>query len=533
MTRSNTESVCLPRQTPAPNTVFKAVELSLEDLLGEGYVDAVCRARAYLWGEDEAGVRTLAAEKIDLYPKAFQQRLLGLLPQVGRTCCPPLDGSARGATSRAFEGSSKTAPAPLSAMGFYRLGEDGRLYLTAKSEHYHVPLGHAFPGFELVERAQRLGIPNATHNNTRGHITRLLEQELVRAAAGIARGDAAALDRLLASDRASDMNRVLNLETGSLAAEAALKLALSRFHRAQAGSPEPKYQGRVPVLVVIGDDDGGIEANYHGTTVLAQAMRGMWPDLAAALARQEALLVRAVKPNDVEGLEAVFGEYDVGRYKIAACFHELVLMNYAAKRLDKEYVRRMYALCAQHDVPPVVDEIQTGIWSPELFMFREYGVQPAMVAIGKGFPDGQYPASRLLFSGAFDTLPQFGALVTNGQEELASLTYLITMRWAAANADVTRAVGDYYQGRLNDLARAHPKLISAIEGSRHMAGIYFRDIAPAKAFAKSLNDGGIDVSVQTYKVGCPPSPLTKLPLTAGFEVVDMVIERMHEALRRI
>jgi len=31
-------------------------------------------------------------------------------------------------------------------MGYYRIGEDGRLYLTTKSAHYHTPLGHDFPG---------------------------------------------------------------------------------------------------------------------------------------------------------------------------------------------------------------------------------------------------------------------------------------------------------------------------------------------------------------------------------------------------
>ena len=60
----------------------------------------------------------------------------------------------------------------------FRVGEDGRLWLISKSEHYHVPLGHGFPGYALLDRARRLGIPNATHNNTRGRITRLLEEEL-------------------------------------------------------------------------------------------------------------------------------------------------------------------------------------------------------------------------------------------------------------------------------------------------------------------------------------------------------------------
>ena len=153
--------------------------------------------------------------------------------------------------------------------------------------------------------------------------------------------------------------------------------------------------------------------------------------------------------------------------------------------------------------------------------------------IGKGFSGGEYAASRVLFSAAMDTLPQFGALVTNGQEELASLAYLITLEWAECNAQVTAAVGEYYEGRLNDLTAEFPHLIASIEGRRHMAGVHFVDLAPAQAFTRHLQEAGIDISVQVYKDGCPPTALTKLPLTVGYEVVDFIVDRMRDALKRI
>ncbi|MBN2309860.1 MAG: aminotransferase class III-fold pyridoxal phosphate-dependent enzyme, partial [Candidatus Hydrogenedentes bacterium] len=329
------------------------------------------------------------------------------------------------------------------------------------------------------------------------------------------------------------LNRVLNLETGSLAAEAALKMILARFYAPQPGSATPAYAGRIPVLVVIGDEDGGLGANYHGTTMLTQAMRGMWPGFLAALEKQGALAVRSVRPNNLAELEAVFAEYEQAPYKIAGFFHEIVLMNYAGVRLKEAFLRRAYALCKAHDVPTVVDEIQSCVWSPDVYLFREYGLKPSFVVLGKGFPGGEYAASRILFSPAMDNLPQFGALVTNGQEELASLAYLVTMRWVEANAAVTREVGAYYEERLNELAAAHPGLIGAVEGRRHLAGVFFHDLGPAKAFARGLNERGLDISVQTYKAGCPPSALTKLPVIAGFEVVDMVIDRMAEVLKGI
>lgn len=497
-------------------TRFQPVLLSLADLLGNAYVDAACAAACFLSGSRLALWTTLAYRPLDFYPREFQKQLASLLPQVGKRCVARLKRGACGATSAAFHAHANLDAAPIGALGYYRMGENGRLYLTTKSEHYHLALGHGFPGYGLMELARRLGIPNATHNNTRGHITRVLEEDLIRAA-----------------QSPTVLDRVLNLETGSLAVEAALKMALARFYEPQSAARKPKYAGRVPVIGVVFDEDGGPSANYHGTTVLTQWMRGMWPGLIAPMEDHNLLLIRGTRLDDMHSLEALFETFNTPPYKMAAFVHELVLMNYGGRALSEPFVRRAHALCKKHGVPGIVDEIQTGLWSPELFMFREYGVSPAAVVIGKGFPGGQYAASRVLFSAPLDTLPQFGALVTNGQEELASLAYLITMRWAEANADVTRRIGDYYQERLREFPRRYPNVVAAVEGRRHLAGIYFHDLAIARKFADGLNARGLDISAQTYKTGCPPSTLTKLPLIMDYDAVDAVLDKTNAVLRAL
>lgn len=163
-------------------------------------------------------------------------------------------------------------------------------------------------------------------------------------------------------------------------------------------------------------------------------------------------------------------------------------------------------------------------------MFREYGLEPTMVALGKGFPGGEYPASRLLFSAAMDRLPLFGALVTNGQEEIASLAYLVTMRWARANRNVTRAIGDAFENRLRAWAAERSDALAGIEGHRHLAAICFHDLGVAKAFSRKLNEAGLDAGVQTYKAQCPPAVLLKIPLTMPMEGVDLILRRMRDAL---
>lgn len=512
-------------------TGFRTVKHSLASLLGRRYIRAVVAAQTRLTGKSEPALARIAEEEVDFLPANAQRKLVALLGQVGKDFSAPLGRSPSGAATLAWQAASNQDLAPLAGWGCFRIGEGGRCYLTSKSEHYHTPLGHAFAGYQLLEHARKLGIPNATHNNTRGYIVRLLEEELIRTANGIARADKSELKRAVRSRSGSVLNRVLNLQTGSLAAEAAVKLMLGRFHKARPGSDKPPYHGRVPVIVVIGDDDGQMTGNYHGTTVFAQMMRGMWPEVLSNLEDRGAVKFVAVRPNRIEDVDRTFERYDSGKYKIAGFCHELVMMNYGARVLTKTYMRRCYRLCKAHDVPTFVDEIQSCLWSPQLYMFREYGLRPTFAAIGKGFSGGEYAASRLLFNGRMDTLPQFGSLVTNGQEELSALAYLITMAWATKNRAVTRAVGDYYQSKLTSLARRHGDLLSMVDGCRHMAGLCFRDLRTARSFVKLLSDRGVDISVQTYKASCPPTALTKLPLIAGYEVVDFLLGRMDETLR--
>jgi acetylornithine/succinyldiaminopimelate/putrescine aminotransferase len=206
-------------------------------------------------------------------------------------------------------------------------------------------------------------------------------------------------------------------------------------------------------------------------------------------------------------------------------------MNYGAVRLQQDFLSTAYALCLEHDVPVVADEIQSCIWSPEFFLFREYGLRPDIVSVGKGFPGGEYPAARILCSSALDTLPQFGALVTNGQEEIASLAFLVTMAFARENSDFIRDTGERYERCLRELATRYSSIIEKMEGRRHLASLFFRDTEKLTRFVSALTQGGIDISIQSYKARCPPSCLTKLPLVTNGKAVDFIVGRMDAALR--
>jgi acetylornithine/succinyldiaminopimelate/putrescine aminotransferase len=168
-----------------------------------------------------------------------------------------------------------------------------------------------------------------------------------------------------------------------------------------------------------------------------------------------------------------------------------------------------------------------------MLLFRIYGLDPDICILGKGFPGGEYPASKMITTYELDSLNQFGALVTNGQEELASLAYLITMRFASINSAQIAENGAYFNRRLKEIASVHSDIITKIEGEGLLAGITFGAVGPAAQFAHLLNDECIDTSAQLYKSNCPPAVLLKPPVIASKAVLDFICDKTDSALNKM
>lgn len=512
---------------------MKKVERSLTGLLGKPYMDAVTGAAAVLLGMDSGQARKLAEEKVDFLPQEWLRRMDAMLDRVGEQICPPVADTVQGAPTNAFAKAANSQASPVSGFGYYRLGEDGRLYLASKSEHYHTPMGHNFPGYRLIDNARRSASPTPPTTTPAATLPVCVNGSWCAAPTAWHAGMSRAWRRWLASTERHVLNRVINLETGSLACEAGIKMMLARFYRLDKTFPAPKYSGKIPVFFVMQDYDGGAMANYHGTTVLAQTFRDMWPELYAGAEAGRLYEVCPIAINNIEDFKEKFARYNTGNYKAAGLIHEIILMNYGGIKLHEDYLQEVYRICHEGDTPILCDEIQSCMWYEGMFLFRLYGLNPDFVAIGKGFPGGQYPASRILLSAEMDNLNQFGALVTNGQEELASLAYLITMEYAQENAEEIRDICAYYEEQAETLKARFPSVVERIEGQGLLSAVTFRDVGETVRFVQLLQEECIDVSAQVYKACCPPAALLKLPLIASRTMVDWMIQRMAGVLTRM
>ncbi len=510
--------------------MFQSPVLSLNDMLGKDYMQSVVEANVLFGRMTEKEANALAEEKVDFFPQEQQKLNESLLSKIGQQVITPFVNDEEGAPTSAFRKAAHKELAPITGAASYRIGEDGRLYFIGKSEHYHASLGHKFEGYRLIDNARKLGILNATHNNTRGYITRLLETRLIQSANGIDWNDKEATAQAVKSEQPKVLNRVINLETGSLAVEAGVKMMLARFYRLDETFPAPKYEGKVPVFFTMADNENGKGANYHGTTVITQTFRGLWPEFCQKADIADLYKVVSVKINDIDDFRAKMKEYNTGKYKTAGFMHEIILMNYGGIRLTKEFLQAAYDCCREYDTPTMVDEIQSCMWYKGMFLFRLYDLKPDFAIIGKGFPGGEYPASKIITTAEMDTLNQFGALVTNGQEELASLSYLVTMTFMQAIGDQVEACGNHLQEQLEAVQKRHSDVLEKVLGLGHLVGLQFSTVDNAAAFAKKLNEHCIDSSAQLYKANCPPVVLLKPPVIATMGIMDFLADMIDRLL---
>ena len=379
----------------------------------------------------------------------------------------------------------------LTGLGPFYVCRNGRLMLDGTSGHYQMTWGYNHPDLmRATAQAMRLGIVWDNHANVPGHPVTRLAHELVSLAG-------AGFDRVM-----------LGVCTGSVACMAALKIMLLRYHRCSA-----RVKLGLPVFVVL-------EGNYHGTSIVAQTMRGMWPGFVAGMETVQ------IEPNDTTALEAVFKQY--GR-RIAGFWAEPIMMNREAILVDRSFLARAGDLCAQHDAVFALDEIQTGFWYPEVFMFRRLQLTPDIVVIGKGMTAGFHPMAGLIFRSELDVLEQYDALSTNGNAALAAFVALCSLSLIGQHGKRLEALAELNEHGLRELVGEFPDLLERMNGCGYLAGLRFREREDAIGFHRSALARGLWLRVHAYHAG-HRTVLMKYSLSFDEMTVRFVFRTMRELL---
>jgi adenosylmethionine-8-amino-7-oxononanoate aminotransferase len=264
------------------------------------------------------------------------------------------------------------------AQGCTLYDTDGNAYVDGVSSLWCNVHGHGHPA---VDRAVREQLERVAH-------TTML---------GLSHPGAIELAQRLVALAPRGLSRVFYSDNGSTAAEVALKMAFQYWrHRGE--------QGR----------DGFIclRDAYHGDTIGSVSVGGIETFHACF----GPLLFDAwqARPGDAEHMSTLLGEH---AGQVAAVIVEPLVQGAAGMLVHPEgYLRDVRALCDEHDVLLICDEVATGFGrTGTMFACEQEDVAPDLLCVAKGLTGGYMPLAATLaseriyeaFLGEFEDLKTF------------------------------------------------------------------------------------------------------------------------------
>ncbi|MGB6985567.1 MAG: ornithine--oxo-acid transaminase [Candidatus Aquilonibacter sp.] len=367
------------------------------------------------------------------------------------------------------------------AQGVWLYDVEGRRFLDCISAYSAVNQGHCHPRIQaaLVAQAAKVSLTSrALRNNRMGPFLKKLT-----AIAGF--------------DRALPMN------TGVEAVETAIKLARRWGYRNKSIASDTAE------IIVFAN-------NFHGRTITA------------------------VSASDNPHYRAEFGPFTPGfvlvNYGDADALERAMTPNTCAILIEPiqgeggvivppdGFLKRAWALCKEHNVLFVADEIQTGFGrTGDLFACNYDNITPDVMIVGKALGGGYYPVSAVLANDALMSL--FGPGdhgSTFGGNPLASAVAQAALDVIVDEKLASRA---RYAGAkiMQGLRAMQSPLVKEVRGRGLLIGVELT--IPAKRLSEALLERGI-AAKDTHGAVLRIAP----PLVISDDEIDFLLERYGEAI---
>jgi adenosylmethionine-8-amino-7-oxononanoate aminotransferase len=403
----------------------------------------------------------------------------------------------------------------------------GREYLDAVGGMWctNIGLGRAEMAQAIADQAMKLGYANHFVDVTNAPAARLAGAIAERAPVGL--------------------SRVHFTTGGSTAVDTAVRMAA--FYHTVRGNP-----GKTGIVAR--------ENSYHGSTYLCQSVGKRDGDRIDEFRYQTEGIWHLASPNPYrrpEGMteaqfcDSLVAEFaalieSVGADRIGAFIAEPIQASGGIIIPPEGYFPRMAALCRQHDILIIADEVVTawgrlGTWFAMEDMF---GVRPDMITSAKGLTSGYVPLGALIFSDEiWATMAEGGqrwfttGFTYSGHPVAcaAGLKNIEILEREGLLAQAAR-VGAYFQERLASLSDL--PLVGDVRGRGLMACV--ENVAD-KGTKAPLPDGAREskrISDACEAMGLLVRPIGHLnvmspPLIITEAEVDFITERLGRAIRQV
>ena len=250
---------------------------------------------------------------------------------------------------------------------------------------------------------------------------------------GLTHDSAIALAKTLVEITPENLTKVFFTDSGSVAVEAALKMALQYWHN-KGQSDKHKFVT--------------IRGGYHGDTFGAMSVcdpdNGMHHLFSSVLPKHYFVKSPSMEPMDdaLEDLESTLKQHSSS---IAAMILEPVVQGAGGMRLyNPQYLTKAKALCQQHDVLFILDEIATGFGrTGELFALEYVEVEPDILCLGKALTGGYMSLAATLTT---DKISQGVGTLMHGPTFMAN-----PLACSVANASIELLLNSDWQDNIADI----------------------------------------------------------------------------------